>query len=93
MFAIQGKMFDFPVIQAYPWKDAQPLVLGNLIEVDDEELEELDKYEGVERGLYTREDVVVYSLGKAVAKPITAQAYIGGPALVNPPVPSGVWEK
>lgn len=93
MFAVQGKLFNFPVIQPYPWTDSPPAVAGNVIEVSDEELQQLDKYEGVERGLYVRTEVVVYELGKSVAKPEIVQAYIGGPALVNTPIPSGVWEQ
>lgn len=35
-------------------------VLGNVIEVTEKELKELDRYEGVERGLYTRNTVEVH---------------------------------
>lgn len=91
MFAVQGKTFNFPYIQAYPWQDQQPSIIGNVIEVSDDELAQLDHYEGLKRGLYTREEVVIYALDKRVSKPEIVQAYIGGPALVNPIVMSGHW--
>lgn len=92
MFAIPGKVFSFPVIQPYPWDDRQPDVYGNILEVDDQNLADFDHYEGVERGLYVRENVVVYPLVSGPAAPEIVQAYIGGPALVRQPIPSGVWE-
>ncbi|UFK09567.1 gamma-glutamylcyclotransferase [Xanthomonas phage DES1] len=37
-------------------------VYGNILAVDDAELAELDMYEGIEAGLYTREEVVAWDL-------------------------------
>lgn len=92
MFAVAGDKFNFPVIQPYPWDDNLPNVFGTVVEVDDSDWEKLDKYEGVDRGLYHRVEVMAY---KANGTPVDAgevvQVYVGGPALVNQPIPSGVW--
>lgn len=91
MFAARGKTFNFPYIQKYPWNDNPPQIIGNVIEVSDDQLKQLDHYENVARGLYTRETVVVYQMGKAVAAPETVMAYIAGPALASPIIESGHW--
>ena len=91
MFKVAGKTFNFPFIQAYPWDDRQPEIYGNVMEVTDDQLERLDVYEGIKRGLYTREKVVVYEM-KSPAEPEIMWAYIGGPALTSKPIPSGDWE-
>lgn len=91
MFVVRGNTFNFPFIQAYPWQDQQPNIFGNIMEVSDEELAQLDVYENVESGLYTREEVVVYSLESRVSKPEIVQAYIGGPVLARPIVINGTW--
>lgn len=91
MFAVQGKTFNFPVIQPVPeeW-NADLSVAGCILEVDEDELKQLDYYEGVARGMYTRENVTVFSLDTYSAE--TVQVYVGGPALVNKPIPDGVWK-
>lgn len=91
MFAVQGKTFNFPVIQPVPdeW-DADLNVSGCILEVDDDELKQLDYYEGVSRGMYTREKVNVVSLANDTIE--TVQVYVGGPALVNKPITDGVWQ-
>jgi len=93
MFKVKGRDFDFPVIQPYPWQDNQPDVIGTVIEVPDEELQRLDVYEGVYHGLYERAKVVVVPLDGDTSAVEEVQAYIGGPALVHEPIPSGVWPK
>lgn len=92
MFSVRGKNFDFPVIQAYPWQDFPPHIMGNILEVDDEKLAELDKYENVESGLYIRKHALAYNAYKTVAEPIPVQVYVGGPALLHKPIPNGLWE-
>ncbi len=82
---------NFPFIQAYPWDDRQPEIYGNILEVTDDQLEKLDQYENIKSGLYVRQKVAVYEM-KSPAEPEVMWAYIGGPALVNTPIPSGDWE-
>lgn len=91
MFKVKGKGFDFPVIQPYPWQDSLPNIVGTVVEVSDEELQRLDVYEGVSHGLYVRTKVFVVPLGKNISAMEEVQAYVGGPALVHEPIPSGVW--
>lgn len=93
MFKVKGRDFDFPVIQFYPWQDKQPCVFGTVIEVSDEELQRLDVYEGVSRGMYERTKVFVVPLDGDASAVEEVQAYVGGPALVHEPIPSGVWHK
>ena len=92
MFAVPGETFNFPVIQPYPWDDNLPDVFGTIVEVDKDDWEKFDKYEGVDRGMYHRVEATVY--------PVTPQpavagenvwVYVGGPALVHQPIPSGIW--
>lgn len=91
MFRVRGKHFDFPVIQPYPWSDYLPNVLGNLLEVDDEELAELDRYEGVDRKMYLRVPALAFALADVVSPAIPVQVYVGGPELVYKPIPDGLW--
>ncbi len=91
MFAVAGKHFDFPVIQEYPWDDQQPQVVGNILEVDDAELEELDRYENVGSGLYKRVHALAFGIS-GVSDGIPVQVYVGGPALLHKPIPSGEWK-
>lgn len=91
MFAVQGDKFNFPVIQPVPdeW-DADVVVYGCILEVDDQQLQQLDYYEGVARGMYSREKVTVYNLETSSVESV--QVYVGGPVLVNKPIPYGVWK-
>lgn len=93
MFAVAGKTFNFPVIQEMPddWDARDVKVLGCILEVDDEALVQLDVYEGVARGLYKRVKLNVASIDSGVIE--TVQVYVGGPALVNEPIPDGNWNK
>lgn len=52
--------------------DHTGVVVGNLIEVDDADIPDYDKYENVKGGLYTREVVTVYDLETGA----TCDAYI-----------------
>lgn len=90
MFRVRGQHFDFPYIQPYPWDDSLPSVYGTIIDVTDEQLVEMDKYEGVERFLYRRVNTLAYPINE-IADGTPVQVYVGGPALVNEPIPSGVW--
>lgn len=93
MFKVRGEGFDFPFIQPYPYVDAMPNVLGSVVDVTDDELEKLDVYEGVARGLYIRQKAFVVPLGRSVSAMEEVQVYVGGPALAYEPIPSGVWPK
>lgn len=93
MFKVRGRDFSFPVIQPYPWNEGiQPDVLGTVVDVSDEELEKLDVYEGVSRGLYKRVQASVFASSSNIAVGETVWVYVGGPALVHEPIPEGVWE-
>lgn len=85
MIAYQGKDFSFPYIVEHPDFD----VSGNIIEVDDAQLEELDRYENTRNGLYVRKEVEVVDLD-AGYEPEVVWAYIAGPSLFNI-VESGDW--
>lgn len=82
---INGRKFDFPA--AYP---GVGVIYGSMLEVNDKELEELDNYEGVHSGLYTREEVVARD--KLSTKEVPCFMYVAGPQLALPTlIPSGDW--
>lgn len=83
-----GNMYDFPFIE-YD-EDCRGAVLGNVIEVTDKELTQLDIYEGVASGLYVRVKARPVPLGERVGGQ-EAWVYVGGPALVYPLIQSGDW--
>ena len=86
MFHVQGKKFDFPFIQAMEgYGDVQ----GNIIEVDDEGLTKLDKYEGVDRGMYKRIKVRAFMGSHLDSEEVWV--YVAGPALAYPLIESGDW--
>lgn len=85
MLAYQGRDFKFPYIVEHPNFN----VVGNVIEVDDAELEQLDRYENVRSGLYVRKEVEVVDLDAAYETEVV-WAYIAGPSLFNI-VESGDW--
>lgn len=84
LLAYQGRDFSFPYIVQH--QDGN--VVGNVLEVDDTELEQLDKYENIRSGLYTREKVKIKDNESEGF--INAWAYIAGPALFNV-IESGDW--
>lgn len=49
--------------------DPESTVVGNMLVVDEKGLEDLDKYEGVDRGLYTRENVIAFDTWHKVDVP------------------------
>jgi gamma-glutamylcyclotransferase (GGCT)/AIG2-like uncharacterized protein YtfP len=79
----------FPFVQP---GDGQ--VMGNIRDVNEEELEEFDRYEGVPRGLYKRVEVTTVSLSKD--KEVKAWIYLPdnlleGDNTIYPVVNSGDW--
>lgn len=78
----------FPYI--IPSEDWESQVTGQVLSVDDTGLEALDEYEGLSRGLYTRERVGVLKNGKA-DQAVEVWAYVAGPALNSPRITSGDW--
>ena len=67
-------------------------VKGNLIYVTDEQLEQLDHYEGVERGLYTREDVLAFPIDSEGVTPGTqCFVYVATDRLHPKQISSGDW--
>ncbi len=85
MYAANGISFNFPFIRPHTGSH----VKGELLEVTAAELSELDNYEGVSRGLYTRESKVVvpHDGGDAVE----AFVYVGGEHFLPPAIASGDW--
>lgn len=65
------------------------LVQGNLLTVSNRELKELDLYENVASGLYSREIVEV--LGIHTIETIKAFVYVGNSQLVPARIKSGDW--
>lgn len=90
MFKCRGKHFDFPYIQPCTCGNELHNIYGNIIEVDDIQLEELDKYENVKSLLFTRERAIVYPMTETI--PEEVWVYVAGPALANKPIPTGLWE-
>lgn len=86
---IAGEKFDFPMVQVVDF-DLPFQVVGNVLEVNDKELEELDKYENVESGLYKRAKLPVHKLQTA-ANVENMWVYVAGPALARPVIASGDW--
>lgn len=84
MFRVPGKTFSFPFIQ--PLEGF--VVAGNVIEVDATGLSDLDRYEGVDRGLYKRVKVQVLDSQSNTEE---AWVYVAGPALAYPLIQSGDW--
>lgn len=63
-------------------------VVGVLLDVTDEDLIAMDRYEGVSTGLYRREFVTVYDIG--TTEPTQAWVYVGGSHWPTP-IKSGDW--
>lgn len=55
-------MYDYGRFPYLAKREGAEAVKGNVIYVTDEQLEQLDHYEGVERGLYTRETCRAYPM-------------------------------
>lgn len=81
--------FRFPYIKESSDPDSR--VHGNLLEVDDEQLAALDKYEGVDRELYKRIRVVVWDMDDEddPANAINAWVYVADE--IDLQVKSGDW--
>lgn len=56
-------MYDYGKFPYIVKGSGDSYVYGNLCEVSEEEWPELDAYEGVRRGLYTREKTIAYPVG------------------------------
>ena len=86
MYDYHGK---FPFIVKQEGAEA---VKGNVIYVTDDELEQLDKYEGVDKGLYSREEVCAYSIDGNPHLDVTdCYVYVATDLLRPKPVTSGDW--
>lgn len=92
------EMYDYSRFPYLIKKDGAEAVKGNVIYVTDEQLEQLDHYEGVERGLYTRETVTAFRIGidpNAVPFGEGSQedcfVYIATDRLHPKRIPSGDW--
>lgn len=76
---------------AFPYiRQGEGTIKGQLLVANDSDMKYLDKYEGVERGLYTRERVHVLKNGKA-DEALEVWAYVAGPLLNSPKIDSGDW--
>lgn len=64
-------------------------VMGNVIDVTDEELARMDTYESIKTGLFVRERVYAYEKGPEPA-PFTCYAYVGG-SVVPRRIGTGDW--
>lgn len=88
MCAYQGRDFEFPYLVPKGGEE----VYGNIIEVDDVTLAEMDKYENIRSGLFVREVCEVFSLTGDEDEQ-NAWVYVAGPALLPEVVESGDWLK
>jgi gamma-glutamylcyclotransferase (GGCT)/AIG2-like uncharacterized protein YtfP len=77
----------FPyIMEAFGNDDS--LIYGNVLRVTDAQLARLDKIEGVDRGLYVREEVEVKDI--ITKETMTAFVYVGG-NIVPSFIPCGDW--
>lgn len=76
----------------YPYivRDNDYEVLGEVIEVTDDDLAQLDRYENIASGLYTREEVQVDPISGPHTPPTACFAYVAGKGLPHR-VSSGDW--
>lgn len=87
------QMYDYG---AFPYivKDGGAAVVGNVIEVDDAQLEDLDRYENIANGLYTRETVEVWARSLlSEPPPEKCFVYVATSNLHPQKVASGDWFK
>lgn len=86
---IAGQKFNFPMVQVVNF-DLPFQVVGNVMEVDDEELVGLDRYENVKSGLYKRVKLPISKIGPTDEQE-EMWVYVAGPALERPVITSGDW--
>ena len=86
--ALEGyKMYNYGNRFPYILPDENGTIRGNVVEVNDTELKRLDVYEGLETGLYKREEVKVFWEKEGW---ITAYVYVGN-NIADQVVESGDW--
>lgn len=85
MHVCRGKNFAFPY--AVPGNGC---IYGELVEVDDKDLQELDRYENIRSGLYKRVELEVEPYGDLGDYELV-WVYVAGPALLPEVVESGNW--
>lgn len=76
----------FPYIEEALYEDVS--VVGNIIEVDDEQLEWLDVYEGTKKQLYKRISEIIHST--ETEDVLGAYVYVAD-KIKTPMIPSGDW--
>lgn len=86
MYAYHNGNFPFPYITHTG--SPSDAVYGELVDVTAKQLKELDKYEGIERGLYTRETVTALRVRSVTEQ--TAFVYVER-SLHPTHIPSGDW--
>ena len=89
MQLVDGRKFDFPMLQVVSF-DLPFQVVGNVLEVSNKQLTELDEYENVQSGLYKRVKLPVGKIG-TIADSEEMWVYVAGPALERPIITSGDW--
>ena len=90
LWLIKNGNFPYPTVRFNDEGAPYSEVVGNLLLVDDAQLAELDAYEGVEQGLYRRQEVVVQEIGNADAN-VSTYIYVGSDNFFPSPIPSGDW--
>ena len=85
LYAYLGGNFPFPFILP----QAGNVVVGEVLEVTDTQLKQLDLYEGVDRGMYTRERTFAFPADDGPA--IEVFVYVGSSSMLPPLVASGDW--
>lgn len=65
------------------------IVVGEVVRVSDEELKQLDRYEGLDRKLYKRERETVFSVNNEDDEGVECWVYVGDG--IVPKVESGDW--
>lgn len=88
MQLVEGRKFNFPMLQVVDF-DLPFEVVGNVLEVSNSELEDLDEYENVASDLYQRVKLPVGKLGSEEQEDMWV--YVAGPALERPIISSGDW--
>lgn len=93
-FILGFDMFNY--YDRYPYitksLDEDATVMVNIMEVDDKGLDYLDRYEGVDNDLYTREQVEVWSFEEGEPSQELAWIYVAG-NVAPARIPDGDWAK
>lgn len=88
LWEIHSGNFAFPSVRITG--NTEDVVVGNVLTVSKKELKELDRYENVASGLYSRQRVTVYGVD-SYDEQVEAWVYVGSDTLFPSQIQSGDW--